>query len=287
MSDRLPGDAGPDAPAAESLFIERRVAGRPHDGKVVAAVFPHADDFPIFAGGTLAKMLAEGYTGYMIRTTNDEKDSFDCSIGETIARNEKEVRKIADALGVIRVFDLNYRNHYLDSVPQAELRHRLILLFRFLKVDTVISFDPWGHYEENPDHTATGQAVEAACWMAGGRLDLPELAELGLEPKAVAERYFVSRGPSQINRIVDVSAHIESKRKALASARTQMENMKAQAGKAEMDIGRFAESTFITLTADIGRPYGLSYAEQFHHVGPGTPIGAGRTTAETEEESQP
>ena len=39
-----------------------------------------------------------------------------------------------------------------------------------LKVDTVFSYDPWGHYEENPDHYVTAQAVEAACWMSGGKL---------------------------------------------------------------------------------------------------------------------
>ena len=37
-----------------------------------------------------------------------------------------------------------------------------------LKIDTVITFNPWGHGEENPDHYVTGQAVEAAKWMAGG-----------------------------------------------------------------------------------------------------------------------
>ena len=43
--------------------IERRQSGKPHQGKVVAAIQPHCDDIPIFAGGTLLKMIDEGYTG--------------------------------------------------------------------------------------------------------------------------------------------------------------------------------------------------------------------------------
>ena len=60
----------------------------------------------------------------------------------------------------------------------TEIRHRLITLFRFLKVDTVITFDPWVHYEENSDHYITAQAVETASWTAERQLDLPELKDI-------------------------------------------------------------------------------------------------------------
>ncbi len=56
----------------------------------------------------------------------------------------------------------------MDDISRIEMRARLIFLFRLLKVDTVFSYDPWDHYEENPDHFVTAQSVEAACWMAGG-----------------------------------------------------------------------------------------------------------------------
>ena len=48
---------------------------------VLAAIQPHCDDIPIFAGGTVAKLIQEGYTGYMIRTTNDDA----AGIGKTPA----------------------------------------------------------------------------------------------------------------------------------------------------------------------------------------------------------
>ena len=55
------------------IVVERAVPGRPHEGKVLAAIQPHSDDLPLFAGGTVAKLIEEGYAGYLIRTTNDEK----------------------------------------------------------------------------------------------------------------------------------------------------------------------------------------------------------------------
>src|SRR5262245_4717328 len=53
------------------LTIERKAAGKPHQGKVLAAIQPHCDDVPIFAGGTVLKLLDEGYTGYLITMSND------------------------------------------------------------------------------------------------------------------------------------------------------------------------------------------------------------------------
>src|SRR5262245_26267380 len=57
---------------ANDLVIERNRQGKPHQGKVLAAIQAHSDDIPIFCGGTVAKLINEGYTGYLIRLTNDE-----------------------------------------------------------------------------------------------------------------------------------------------------------------------------------------------------------------------
>jgi len=46
------------------LVIERPQPGKPHQGKVLAAIQPHCDDIPIFAAGTVLKLIDEGYTGY-------------------------------------------------------------------------------------------------------------------------------------------------------------------------------------------------------------------------------
>src|SRR5438874_11664313 len=184
--------AGQVAPQGE-IVVEQSISGQPHRGKVLALITPHLDDGPIFAGGTLAKLLREGYDGYFIRTSNDEKDSYKLTLGETVLANEKDTTQFVQTAGLKRAFDLSYRNHRMDDVARTELRGRLIFLFRLLKVDTVLSYDPWGHYEENPDHYVTAQAVEAACWMAGSRLDYPEHFAAGLKPHGVREKYCFAR----------------------------------------------------------------------------------------------
>src|SRR5215471_8702011 len=201
-------DEGPFA--ATEIQIERAQTGRPHAGKVFAAIQPHADDIPIFACGLVLKLIHEGYTGYLVRTTNDDHTG-PGSVGEGVLANERDNLAVDKACGLKRAYDLYYRNHMLDGVSPLELRLRLIFLFRLLKVDTVICYDPWAHYEENPDHYATASAVEAACWMAGMNKDYPEHFDAGLSPHAVKEKYYFARGPQYVNRVVDIASFMVRK----------------------------------------------------------------------------
>src|SRR5437868_12747786 len=81
------------AAQTSNVTFERPVTGMPHKGKVLAAIQPHSDDVPIFCAGTVAKLLQEGYTGYMIRATNDDMGDDvgePGTIGENVLRNERE-----------------------------------------------------------------------------------------------------------------------------------------------------------------------------------------------------
>jgi LmbE family N-acetylglucosaminyl deacetylase len=269
-------------PAAD-IFIERAVSGTPHQGKVLALITPHLDDGPFFASGTVAKLLKEGYTGYFIRTSNDEKDSYDLTLGETVLANEQDARAFLKVSGLKQMFDLGYRNHRMDDLSPTEIRARLIFLFRLLRVDTIFSYDPWGHYEENPDHYVTAQAVEAACWMSGGHLDMPEHFAAGLKPHSVSEKYYFARGPQLVNRVVDIGPTFETKLACLRACRTMVTHMIKDLNAslvdrklripALSDVGSAAidEYTKVALqTSDhaAGRKYGLDYAETFHHIGP-------------------
>ena len=109
------------------------------------------------------------------------------------------------------------------------MRGRLIHLFRLLRVDTIFCYDPWGHYEENPDHYVTAQVVESACWMAGSSRDYAEQLEAGLKPHGVREKYYFARGPQLINRVVDISATIDQKVKPTASTSRRVPPAKRRA----------------------------------------------------------
>jgi LmbE family N-acetylglucosaminyl deacetylase len=274
--------AAAQTPTAD-VVIERAAPGTPHKGKVLALITPHLDDGPFFAGGTIAKLVREGYTGYFIRTSNDEKDSFDLTMGETVLANERDSAEFLRTTGLKQMFDLGYRNHRMDDVARTEMRARLIFLFRLLKVDTVFSYDPWGHYEENPDHYVSAQAVEAACWMSAGHLDMPEHFAVGLKPHSVSEKYYFARGPQLVNRVVDIGPEVQAKLAGLRACRTMMTHMikdlnaelaeqkrrlPALTGDENTAIIEFTKLRVETHDRAIGRKYGLDYAEEFHYIGP-------------------
>src|SRR6185436_18386492 len=108
LATALAGSSLAAQTAPSNITIERSVSGTPHRGKVLALITPHLDDGPIFASGTVAKLLREGYTGYFIRTSNDEKDSFDLTLGETVLANERDTAAFLKASGLKQAFDLGY-----------------------------------------------------------------------------------------------------------------------------------------------------------------------------------
>lgn len=278
----------------EDVFIERSQVGKPHEGKVLAAIQPHCDDLALFAAGTIAKLIKEGYEGYLIRTTNDDHAGRGDTVGDVIKNNSMDNQAVAKALGLKKVFDLGYRNHMMDNYSMQDIRGRLIFLFRLLKVDTIITYDPWGHYEENPDHYVTAQAVEAARWMAGGGRDYPEHFDAGLRPHAVMERYYFARGPQLVNRIVDITDTLENKIDANVVGVSQgpsgengsllRKKLEKEGkflpilGKTDAEANRNYIKHFVLdmdsqnlrgvpSDKEVGKAYQLEWAERFHYIG--------------------
>jgi LmbE family N-acetylglucosaminyl deacetylase len=267
---------------SSDVIVLKDEPGQPHRGKVFAAIHAHLDDIPYYAAGLCAKLMREGYTGYIIRTSNDER----CggrSTAENIFSNEQEHGRMAEALGFKDVFDFYYQNHDMDGISYIDLRGRLILIFRMLKVDTVISFNPWGQAEENPDHWVTGRAVEEASWMAGMPNDFQEHLEAGIQPHAVRERYYFCARPGQpFNRVVDISSHIEKKLDALVECKSQGDGNRgsmvrselARRGKRLPLLGSddrtadraYARQFLLQDDRDYGKPHNLAYAERFYYI---------------------
>ena len=275
---------------AKDLVVERDLSGQPHKGKVLAAIQPHSDDIPIFAAGTVAKLIREGYTGILIRTTNDDHAG-PGTVGDTVVANEIDNNEIAKILGLTKVFNLGCRNHRMEDMDIIELKARLIFLFRALKVDTVIGYDPWGLYEENPDHYITARAVEAACWQAGGEKDYPEHFKAGIEPYSVREKYYHARGPQLVNRIVDISSVIDLKIRANVANKAQgpagnsgarLRERLARERRRLPVLGpddatanyQYVKEFLLQDEKALGKTYGLQYAEAFHYIGPGAEYAA-------------
>lgn len=273
---------------ADNLIIERNQPGRPHKGKVLAAIQAHSDDITLFAAGTVAKLIDEGYTGYLIRVSNDEKAGK--TVGYGVVQNEIDNREAAKALGCKKAFSFYYRNHRMDDCALIELRQRLIFLFRLLQVNTVVAMDPYDHYDENPDHLVVGKAVETSCWMAGtgGGREYPEQLKAGLKPAEIREKYYHCRAPqghNLVNRVVDISSYIDQKvranvankgkgpagdngarlRQALAAQGLKLPLLGDDDETANFQyVKHFVMDDFRAL----GRQFGVEYAETFRYIGP-------------------
>jgi LmbE family N-acetylglucosaminyl deacetylase len=266
------------------VFVERNASGKPHAGKVLAVIQPHSDDIPLFAAGTVAKLLHEGYTGYLIRVTNDDMAG-PGTYAETVTANERDNDEVCRVLGLKRNFNLNYGNHRMDEASRPELKARFIYLFRLLKADTVVCYDPWSHYEENPDHYVTAACVEAACWMAGGSKDYPEHFAGGLKPHSVREKYYFGRFSQRVNRVVDISDFVEKKidsnlvNLAQGPAGRHGSQLRAQLTKEGRRLpllgsdDRTADREYIRefilrRDREWGKKHGVAYAEPYYYIGP-------------------
>jgi LmbE family N-acetylglucosaminyl deacetylase len=290
MKSLYPSMTPPYRADVGEVVVESDQAGRPHAGKVFAAVHAHLDDVPYYAAGLCAKLMHEGYQGYLIRTSNDEKVGGGSS-AENILSNEQDHLRMAKALGFQDVFDLYYRNHRMDGISSIDIRGRLILLFRMLKVDTLLTFNPWGPGEENPDHAVTGRAAEQACWMCGMDNDFHEHREAGIEPHPVLERYYFHARPGQaFNRVVDIASHIDTKIDAIVECKSQgggnlgsqLRARLEREGKRLPLLGaddRTADRAYVRQflldnEREYGRERGLEFAERFYYIDQRQPSGS-------------
>jgi len=271
---------------ANDLTIERNQTGKPHAGKVLAAIQAHSDDITLYAGGLVAKLIDEGYTGYLIRISNDEAAGR--TLGHGVVQNEIDNREAAKALGCKKAYTFYYRNHRMDDCAEIEIRQRLIFLYRLLQVDTIVTMDPYNHYEENPDHLVAGRAAEAACWLAGASKDYPEHFKAGLKPHSVREKYYHARSPqghNLVNRIVDISSYIDHKVRCNVANKgkgpagengSRFRAELARQGKKLALLGDDDDTANVQyvkhfLMEDwrlLGEQFGLGYAEAFRYIGP-------------------
>ena len=192
--------------------------------KTAMVVSPHADDAAAFCGGTLAKLAAGGWHVILVRVTDDQKDSIGYSVEETIKINTKEMHDAAKILGIQEIIELGFLTDSLADVPLGRLRERLVYLFRKHKPYAVFTFDPFGLYEGNQDHTRVALAVEEAFWVSCFDKHYPEHFVEGLEPFSVCERWYFARQLPEAIHFEDVTETMEKKIMALCAHREMMRN---------------------------------------------------------------
>jgi LmbE family N-acetylglucosaminyl deacetylase len=248
--------------------------------RTVLTIVAHPDDAELFAGGTIARMVEEGYAVHYVIATQGDKGSFELE-GGTVARvREVEARRAAETMGVGEVVLLGYPDGELGGVPLVELRERFMRLIRQFRPQVLMTWDPFALYETHPDHRAVGLAATEAAEFALLPLYHSEHLVEGLQPHYVAEKYFFAKHPHDVNKIVDITPYIEKKIESLAYHVSQMTFlvqevvMQLQAAGMETEALELSNSDYTAGVArvvraraqEVGAQIGVAYAEAFRYV---------------------
>lgn len=165
----------------------------PGQDRVVLVITADASDYILAAGGAIAGMIEAGATAYLIRTTNDEKDSWELSPEETARRYSEESGQAAKILGIKEVISLGYRAGELAGVSHTELRDRLMFYIRLYKPAVLFVPNPYAEYVEVLDRFYAGKAAEEAQRVAALENFQPPFSVVGLATHIVGELYYYAQ----------------------------------------------------------------------------------------------
>jgi N-acetyl-1-D-myo-inositol-2-amino-2-deoxy-alpha-D-glucopyranoside deacetylase len=149
----------------------------------------HPDDESFGAGATLAYYAARGVMVYYLCATHGEAGTANSEYMQGYATlsdlRSAELACAAEVLGLTGVINLGYRDsgmpgwednkhpQALAMAPVEQVAARIVEVFRRLKPDVVVTFDPIGGYR-HPDHIATHNATVMAFYAAGDAQQYPE-----------------------------------------------------------------------------------------------------------------
>ena len=240
----------------------------------VVFLHAHPDDECLGTGGTMARLAAEGHRVVLVTATDGALGEVPEGLlaeGEDLAsRRAQELRRSAAALGVADQRLLGYGDSGMagtdgNAAPGAfcnvgvdEAAAHLAGLLDELRADVLVTYDANGGYG-HPDHVQVHRVGMRAAELAGTPglyqvtynrdllvrlLDQPGALGPEADEERAARREFVASvglPASEIDTVVDVTAHVPAK---LASMRCH----ETQVG----DMGYFLEMPVEAFTAGFG-----------------------------------
>lgn len=190
----------------------------------IAAVYAHPDDGEFFAAGSLTKWARQGYRVHAICATNGDLGTRSVDVdGAALTRTRAgELARAMESIGGEPPIRLGLPDGFLRE-NAAALKERLVYWLRKLRVDRVVTFDPWKRYEAHPDHIEVGRmATEAACFSCFPLL-YPEHAAEGLAASQPAEVWYMMPTEHRPNRVVDIAETFDTKVRSLLCHSSQIE----------------------------------------------------------------
>lgn len=197
--------------------------GRASGGAVdLLAVGAHPDDVELGCGGTLAKLAAAGRRVGILHLTCGEAGT-----RGTVAERRREAEAAAAVLGVAALDILDCGDGGLRTGAAEE--DAVIEVVRRLRPEVVLAPPP---ADRHPDHGRAHALTAAACFYAGLAGRRLRGTTAGLAPhRPAAVFHYMQHDPFEPDFVVDVSAHWETRRAALACYASQLHP--AAGGRAE------------------------------------------------------
>lgn len=191
----------------------------PLQPNVVLGIGAHPDDLDVTAGGTLAKLAAQGAEIHYLILTDGGKGSDDHTLtsAQLIEIRHTEQKAALEIIEGKSITFLDYPDGELEVT--MELKKQIVKAIRTVKPDVVIAMDPTVVYSvetgsvNHPDHRAAGQAtLDAVFPLARDRLSFPELID---EYKPHKTPIVLLSNFNEGNYTVDISDTFETKVKMM------------------------------------------------------------------------
>ncbi len=209
----------------------------------------HPDDAELFCGGSIAKMINQGYRVGIVDLTQ----------GELGSRGSASVRK-QEAGEAAKILGINVRENALIPDGNIELtpENRLRVIRFIRKYRPAIVFAPYRE-DRHPDHAHASQLVSEACFYSG--LVKIETGQSVHRPKQII--YYLNHDLTNPSFVADISDFFGIKLKAIKAYQSQFYSGK-KSDEPETFISSKAFWDFIETRARFyGNLAGVRYGEPF------------------------
>ena len=179
------------------------------------AVVAHPDDADYLCAGTLARAKSDGAAVGICVICQGDKGQPDPPILNLGAIRKEEMTAAAELLGATLLWAGEGDGELVDDPPH---RKQLIELFRQFKPTLVLAHSPDDYHA---DHRAAAALAEAASWFATSSGHKTQSPAMNTQP-AVWWMDTVNMTGFQPHFYVDVSNHVEVKRRMLACHKSQL-----------------------------------------------------------------
>ena len=183
----------------------------------VMAIVAHPDDEVLGCGGTVHKLVSEGWRAHLVILSAGiggryvQAQQVDDVVLHQQSQLAAQMQQAAAIIGYQQIDALDFADNRMDTVSRMDLAQALRPIIAQQQPDLLLTHHP-GDY--NWDHTATFDAV-----MMAARANPPDFSpsEIWLfEVRSSTERAWQQRQPFTPSIYVDIDEHLRAKSEALA-----------------------------------------------------------------------